>query len=104
MKTMLSKKIVDRINVQIERELYSAYLYMAMSATMTDTGYVGVAKWLMVQYHEEMFHAMKLFIYLQDQGASPVVPKIDMPAVKGRTIKEIFQATLEHEKYVTGSI
>ncbi len=101
---MLSKKVVDRINLQIEREIYSAYLYMAMSAAMTETGYTGVAKWLMTQYHEEMFHAMKFFLYLQDQGAAPVVPKIDMPQVKARTIKGIFEATLEHERFVTSSI
>jgi len=101
---MLSQKIVDRTNLQIEREIYSAYLYMAMSATMTDSGYLGVAKWLMTQYHEEMFHAMKLFAYLQDRGASPVVPKIDMPVVKAATVKGIFEATLEHEQFVTASI
>lgn len=101
---MLSKKIVDRINLQIEREIFSAYLYMAMSAKATEMGYTGVAKWLMVQYHEEMFHAMKFFTYLQDQGAAPVVPKLDMPVVKGKTVKEIFEATLDHEKFVTASI
>lgn len=101
---MLSKKIVDRINVQIEREMYSAYLYMGMSAAMTDAGYNGVATWLMTQYHEEMFHAMKLFGYLQSQGASPKLAKLDAPAVKAKTIKEIFEATLEHEKFVTASI
>lgn len=101
---MLSKKIIDRTNLQIEREIYSAYLYMAMSAKMTEMGYTGVAKWLMTQYHEEMFHAMKFFAYLQDQGALPVVPKIDMPMVKAKSVKEIFEATLEHEKFVTASI
>lgn len=101
---MLSKKLVDRINVQIEREMYSAYLYMGMSVTMTDAGYNGVATWLLTQYHEEMFHAMKLFGYLQSHGASPKLSKLDAPVVKAKTIKEIFEATLEHEKFVTSSI
>ena len=65
---MISKKMADRINEQINREMFSAYLYMAMSARMTETGYRGVGKWLMIQYHEEMFHAMKFYGYLQDQG------------------------------------
>ncbi|HOX91698.1 MAG TPA: ferritin [Spirochaetales bacterium] len=101
---MIAKKIVDRINLQIEREIYSAYLYMAMSAKATDMGYDGVAKWLMIQYHEEMFHAMKFFMYLQDQGALPVVPKIEQPIVKTDSVKGLFEATLEHEKFVTASI
>lgn len=101
---MLSKKIVDRINLQINREMYSAYLYMAMSAKMAEQGYNGVANWLMVQYHEEMFHAMKLYGYLIDQGASPALAQIDKPEIKAKTVKEFFEATLEHEKFVTASI
>jgi ferritin len=101
---MLSKKIVDRINLQINREMYSAYLYMAMSAKMNDDGYKGVATWMMTQYHEEMYHAMKLYGYLQSQGASPALAKIDAPVVNAKNLMELFEATLEHEKFVTGSI
>ena len=101
---MLSKKIVDRINLQINREMFSAYLYMAMSAKLSDDGYKGIATWMMTQYHEEMFHAMKFFAYLQSHGALPVIDKIDAPVVKAKTVKEIFEATLEHEKFVTASI
>lgn len=101
---MISPKVADRINLQINREMFSAYLYMAMSAKMTEVGYDGVGKWLMTQYHEEMFHAMKLYNYLLEQGASPKLAKIDQPEVKAKTIKEIFEATLAHEKFVTSSI
>lgn len=101
---MISKKVADRINLQINREMYSAFLYMAMSAKMSEAGYQGVGNWLMIQYHEEMFHAMKLYNYLLDQGASPELAKIDQPKVKAKTVKEIFEATLEHEKFVTASI
>lgn len=101
---MISKKVADRINLQINRETFSAYLYMAMSARMSEDGYNGIAKWFMVQYHEEMFHSMKFFQYLLDQGAKPVMEKVDKPDVKAKTIKEFFEATLEHEKFVTASI
>jgi len=101
---MLSKKIVDRINLQINREMYSAYLYMAMSAKQTEVGYTGIANWLMVQYHEEMFHAMKFYNYLLDQGAAPVIAKIDAPEVKTVNVKETFKHVLEHEQFVTASI
>jgi ferritin len=101
---MISKKMADRINEQINREMFSAYLYMAMSARMTESGYHGIGKWLMVQYHEEMFHAMKFYGYLQDQGSSVDLKAIAAPSFKETGIKEIFQHVLEHEKAVTKSI
>ena len=101
---MISKKMADRINEQINREMFSAYLYMAMSARMTEAGYQGVGKWLMIQYHEEMYHAMKLYGYLQDQGAAVELKAIAKPEFKETGIKELFQHVLEHEKYVTKSI
>jgi ferritin len=101
---MISKKVADRINLQINREMYSAYLYMAMSAKMSEEGYNGVASWFMVQFHEEMFHAMKFYNYLLEQGASPELAQIDKPAVKAKSIKEFFEAALEHEKFVSASI
>ncbi len=101
---MISKKVADRINLQINREMNSAYLNMAKSARMSEAGYDGVATWLMTQYHEEMFHAMKLYGYLLEQGASPKLAQIDKPEVKASSVKEIFEATLEHEKFVTASI
>ena len=101
---MISKKMCDRIDEQINREMYSAYLYMAMSARMTEAGYQGIGKWLMTQYHEEMFHAMKFFAYLQDQGMNVELKAIAKPEFKETGIKELFQHVLEHEKYVTKSI
>lgn len=101
---MITKRMADRINLQINREMYSAYLYMAMSARMAEAGYKGVANWLMIQYHEEMFHAMKLYGYLQDQGASVVLEAIARPDFKETGIKELFQHVLEHEKGVSASI
>lgn len=101
---MISKKMVDRINEQINREMFSAYLYMAMSARMTEAGYKGIGKWLMIQFHEEMFHAMKFYGYLQDQGAAVDLKPIASPAFKETAVKELFQHVLEHEKSVTKSI
>lgn len=101
---MISKKMAERINEQINREMFSAYLYMAMSARMTETGFKGVGKWLMVQYHEEMYHAMKFWTYLQDQGAPVVLKALASPDFKETGIKELFQHVLEHEKGVTRSI
>ena len=101
---MISRKMSDRINEQINREMFSAYLYLSMSARMTEAGYHGIGKWLMVQYHEEMFHAMKFYGYLQDQGSAVDLKAIAVPSFKETGIKELFQHVLEHEKGVTKSI
>ncbi len=101
---MISKKMSDRINLQINREMFSAYLYMAMSARMAEAGYKGIANWLMIQYHEEMFHAMKLYGYLEDQGAAVALEAIAKPEFKETAVKELFRHVLEHEKGVTASI
>ena len=101
---MISKKMSDRINEQINREMFSAYLYLSMSARMAEAGYHGIGKWLMVQYHEEMFHAMKFYGYLQDQGSAVDLKAIAVPSFKETGIKELFQHVLEHEKGVTKSI
>jgi ferritin len=101
---MISKKMADRINEQINREMFSAYLYLAMSARMTEAGYKGVGKWLMIQYHEEMFHAMKFYGYLQDQGSPVALKALAAPEFKETSVKELFQHVLEHEKGVTRSI
>lgn len=101
---MLSQKMIDRINLQINREMYSAYLYLAMAASMNETGYTGIGKWLTVQYHEEMFHAMKFAQYLHDQNATVAYTKIDTPEFKEKDVKSLFQHVLAHEQSVTASI
>jgi len=101
---MISKKMADRINEQINKEIYSAYLYLAMSARMSEAGFKGVGHWLTLQYHEEMYHAMKFLTYLQDQGAPVQLKSIAAPDFKESAVKELFEHVLEHEKGVTKSI
>ena len=71
---------------------------------MTEAGYHGIGKWLMIQYHEEMFHSMKFYGYLQNQGAIVDLKAIAVPSFKETGIKELFQHVLEHEKGVTKGI
>ncbi len=65
---MISKKMEEALNTQINKEMYSGLLYMAMSAQCKEMGLDGFAKWFMVQFHEEMFHAMKIYEYIQRPG------------------------------------
>ena len=101
---MLSKKMTTALNDQINKEMYSAYLYLAMSAYSDSIGLKGFANWFMVQYHEEMEHAMKIYKYIQDQGELVKLKAIAEPPSKFESAMDMFQKTLEHEKKVTQSI
>ncbi|MBN2038301.1 MAG: ferritin [Chitinispirillaceae bacterium] len=96
--------MIDAINEQINREMYSAYLYMAMSAKAGEDGYKGASVWFMVQYHEEMVHAMKFYEYLADQGASVLLKAIKEPPSEFSSLLDMFEKTLVHEQFVTKSI
>jgi len=101
---MISKAMAETINKQINNEMYSAYLYMAMSADCSSKGLNGFAKWFMVQYHEEMLHAMKLYNYLLEQGEEVHLQGIKEPPKTFASVREMFEKTLEHEKFITKSI
>jgi ferritin len=101
---MVSQKMTDAINTQINNEMYSAYLYMAMSAQCSEMSLAGFAKWFMIQYHEEMFHAMKFYNYLLDQNAQPRLLAMKEPPCKFPNVKDMFEKTFEHEKGVTKNI
>lgn len=101
---MLSKKMEKALNEQINKEIYSAYLYMSMSAHSTDIGLSGFANWFMVQYHEEMEHAMKIYDYVNDQGGKVILMTIDQPPSNFRDPMDMFKKTLKHEQFVTKSI
>lgn len=101
---MISKKMEEALNTQINKEMYSGFLYMAMSAQCKEMGLDGFAKWFMVQFHEEMFHAMKIYEYIHDQGGTVKLLPIAAPQDRYKSAKEMVEKTLEHEKTVTASI
>jgi len=74
---MISKKMKQSLNDQINKEMYSAYLYLAMSADTTHRGLDGFANWFMVQYQEEMEHATRIYNYINDQGG-----KVELQAIE----------------------
>ena len=101
---MLSKKMENALNEQINKEMYSAYLYMSMSAHSTNVGLSGFANWFMVQYNEEMEHAMKIYDYVNDQGGKVKLKAIDEPLSTFKDVMDMFQKTLKHEQFITKSI
>lgn len=101
---MISKKMQEAINAQINAEMWSAYLYLAMSMDANDKGLRGVAHWFRKQYNEEMEHAFKFVGYLQDQNARVDLRPIAKVTTSWKSIAEMFDMTLEHEKKVTAMI
>lgn len=101
---MLTQTMESALNEQMNREMYSAYLYMSMSAHCTNRGLKGFANWFMVQYHEEMLHAMKFYEYINMQGGKVILKAISQPPSEFESPLDMFKKTLEHEQYITRSI
>ncbi|MFH1984239.1 MAG: ferritin [Pseudomonadota bacterium] len=101
---MLSEKTTSALNAQINREMYSAYLYMAMSNHANHIGLKGFANWFMVQFHEEMLHAMKMYEYVQRQGGKVKLAALDAPPAEFASPMDMFTQTLAHEQFITRSI
>jgi len=101
---MINEKIEKSINDQINKEFYSAYLYLSMSAYCDSINLPGFANWLKVQYQEEVTHALKFYSYLIERGGKVMLKSIDNPKTEWSSPVEIFKDTLEHEQFVTRSI
>jgi len=101
---MINKKIEEALNEQMNREMYSAYLYMSMSSYCTNNGLKGFANWFMVQYHEEMLHAMKFYEYINLQGGRALLKAIPQPPSEFESAMDMFNKTLAHEQFITKSI
>jgi ferritin len=98
---MLPKTIQDAINEQINQEMYSSYLYLAMSTHFTVENLPGFANWMQVQSTEEWSHAMKLYKYIFDRGGVVVLKGIAQPPAKFKSPIEVFKQVFEHEQKIT---
>lgn len=101
---MLSKKLKDALNSQLNKELYSAYLYLSMSSYAGSIGLKGSANWFLVQYQEEMVHAMKFFTYLNSRGEHTELAAITAPPAEFASLLDMFEQTLTHELFITASL
>ena len=101
---MLSKAVQDAINEQIKNELYSAYLYLSMSAHFEANNLPGFARWMRLQAQEEQGHAVKFFDYMHDRGGVVRLQAIDQPPAEWKSSLALFEQVLEHEQLVTGMI
>jgi len=101
---MLTKNLQTAIVEQLNKEFHSAYLYLGMSAYCSNEGFNGASSWFLVQYQEEVAHGMKMFKYLEDQGASISLPDIKGVKVKYKSLLDVFKKSLAHEQFMTKNL
>lgn len=101
---MLTKKVEEAINAQINAELWSAYLYLSMAAYFHANGKSGFAKWYEIQFKEEQDHAMILFNYVVSRGGVITLRPIDAVPTEWSSTLEVLEETLKHEEHVTALI
>ncbi len=101
----MNDKIKEIINVQIQEEFFSAYLYLAFAARFESLNLMGAANWMYVQAKEENDHAMGFYRFLVERNEEPQLRIIEQPDVsKMNDISAIVAASLEHEKHITSLI
>jgi ferritin len=101
---MMNEKVHELLNQQINKEFYSAYLYLDFSNYFEDAGLDGFANWYMIQAQEERDHAMLFYRYLQNENQKVTLDAIAKPDKVFTCHTDVLKAGLEHEEYVTSLI
>ena len=101
---MLTEKMEAALNGQVNAELYSSYLYLAMATYFAEKDLPGFANWMRIQVAEEQFHAMKMYDYVLERGGKVSLGAIEAPPGGWKSPLEVFEETLKHEQKVTGLI
>ena len=101
---MLKDEVANALIIQLNKEFQSSYIYLGMSAYASKKGLAGCANWFLIQYQEELTHAMKFFKYLENHQVAINLPEIKKANVEFESILDAFQKALEHEIYMSENI
>ncbi|MBJ6723248.1 ferritin [Geomesophilobacter sediminis] len=101
---MLKKKVSEALNKHLNKEMYSANLYLSMSSFAGSIGFKGTANWFMVQYQEEMVHAMKFYNYINSHGEHVQMAAMAAPPATFKGLLDLFEQTLKHEMSITSAL
>lgn len=101
---MFSNAMEKAINDQIQKELYSAYVYLSMAAYFEANNLTGAASWMRLQHQEEQLHAMKFFDFINDRGGRVLLQAVQQPPTDFASPLAVFEAALAHEQMVSKSI
>ncbi len=100
----INKKVEEVLNKQVNAELWSAYLYLSMSAWCESRGFKGFANWMRVQFHEETSHALKIYDYVISRSGEIKLQPIAAVKTSWDSLLNMFEETYEHECKVTNLI
>ena len=100
----MNQKLLDEMNVQINKEFYSAYLYLEMASHFATSNLNGFSHWMKAQAKEEMEHGMKFYKYLVSRGGRVVLGPIAAPKKEWKDAEDVFTEVLAHEEKVTSLI
>lgn len=100
----MNDKIREAFNKQINEELFSSYLYLAMSAYFESINLPGFAQWMRCQSQEELVHAMKFYNFINERGGTVVLTAIDGPPASWESPQNVFEEAYKHEQKITGMI
>ncbi len=101
---MISKKMEDALNGQVNAELYSAYLYLSMESWFKSKNLNGFANWMRVQTQEEVMHVMKIYDFIDERGGRIVLKAVEGPPTDWDSPLAVFEAAYEHEQKVSGLV
>jgi ferritin len=101
---MISKKMEEALNGQVNAELYSAYLYLSMESYFKSLDLNGFANWMRVQTQEEIVHVMKIYDFINERGGRILLQAIEGPPTQWDSPRAVFEAAYAHEQKVTGLI
>jgi len=101
---MLNEKVEKALNEQINAEMFSSYLYLSMSAYFQSLNLAGFAAWMKVQALEELYHAMKIYGYIEERGGRVTLETIEKPTRQWESPLNAFEAAYQHERKVSGMI
>ncbi len=101
---MLEKNVAQLLNEQVNKEFFSAYLYLDLSNFYERKGLAGFANWYKIQAQEERDHAMLFYQYLHNNNATVTLEAINKPNAELKTLMDPLKVSLAHEEYVTNLI
>ena len=101
---MLSDRMEKALNKQVNWELFSSYFYLSMSAYFESTSLAGCAQWMRAQAQEELYHAIKIYDFINERGGRAIMEAIDKPPSEWNSPLAVFEEVLAHEQKVTGLI
>jgi len=101
---MITEKMQQAFLEQINKELYSEYLYLSMKAYFARLNLKGFVNWMSIQVQEEHAHAMGMFDYILERGGEIILDKIDKPKNNWESPLEVFKDVVSHEQYITSQI